>query len=369
MFKHDNRVVMTLDAGGTNFVFSAIQGNREVVTPVCLSAQPHHLVLCLQTLVEGFEQIKSQLTQEPVAISFAFPGPADYEHGVIGDLGNLPAFRGGIALGKYLEQRFGIPVYINNDGNLFAYGEALAGALPDLNQKLKEAGNEKQYRNLIGITLGTGFGAGIVINQELLMGDNGCGGDLWNFRDFYHSDMIAEESVSIRAVKRVYAELSGDGNETLTPKDIYDIANGNKSGNSDAAKESFTTLGRALGDAIASTLTLIDGVVVIGGGLAGAGKYILPAIMQELEMQFGTFRGEHFSRLQMKVFDMGNERQLAELLRSEVERVSVYGTTETAPYVRTKKTGIVISQLGTNWAISLGAYAFALNELDKGSEK
>ena len=91
--------------------------------------------------------VKDQLEDTPVAISFAFPGPADYKNGIIGDLPNFPAFRGGIALGPYLEEKFKIPVFINNDGNLFAYGEALAGALPAINEKLAAAGSPKRYKN------------------------------------------------------------------------------------------------------------------------------------------------------------------------------------------------------------------------------
>ena len=79
-------------------------------------------------------------------------------------------------MGAFLEEEFGIPVYINNDGNLFAYGEALAGILPSINEELKAAGNPKRYKNLLGITLGTGFGAGVVIDNCLLAGDNGWGG-------------------------------------------------------------------------------------------------------------------------------------------------------------------------------------------------
>ena len=130
MYKNDRRIVMTLDAGGTNFVFGAIRGNQHIVSPLCLPAQPQNLTCCLQTMVDGFEAIRRMLPDSPCAISFAFPGPADYIHGVIGDLPNFPCFRGGVALGAYLENHFGIPVYINNDGNLFAYGEALSGALP-----------------------------------------------------------------------------------------------------------------------------------------------------------------------------------------------------------------------------------------------
>ena len=67
---------------------------------------------------------------------------------------------------------FKIPVFIDNDGSLYAYGEALAGYLPMLNKKIRDAGGIKQYKNLVGLTLGTGFGGGIVIRGQLMTGDN-----------------------------------------------------------------------------------------------------------------------------------------------------------------------------------------------------
>ena len=99
MYEQDKRIVMTLDAGGTNFVFSAIQGCKEIISPIGIPAVADNLEGCLLTLVEGFEQVKKLLPEPPVAISFAFPGPADYKNGIIGDLPNFPAFRGGVALG------------------------------------------------------------------------------------------------------------------------------------------------------------------------------------------------------------------------------------------------------------------------------
>lgn len=270
MYRHDQRTVMTLDAGGTNFVFSAIRGNQDIVETICLPAVSDNLNGCLTVLKKGFSAVKRQLENEPVAISFAFPGPADYKNGVIGDLPNFPVFRGGVALGAFLEEEFGIPVYINNDGNLFAYGEALAGILPSINEELKAVGNPKRYKNLLGITLGTGFGAGVVIDNCLLTGDNGCGGDVWIMRNKKYTDLIAEESVSIRAVRRVYGELSGEAVDNLTPKDIYDIAEGILTGNREAAVRSFDELGEMAGAAIVSALHIVDGMVVIGGGGAGA---------------------------------------------------------------------------------------------------
>jgi glucokinase len=364
MYQFDKRIVMTLDAGGTNFVFSAVQSNVEIVTPICLTSNAHDLDKCLETLVDGFTQVKNLLTDTPVAISFAFPGPADYVNGIIGDLGNLKAFRGGVALGPFLNEKFGIPVYINNDGDLFAYGEAIAGVLPEINRKLAENGSPKRFKNLLGVTFGTGFGGGIVINGKLHMGDNGAGGDVWVFRHKKHRNCITEESVGVGAIKRMYTEFSGDIASDLSPKDIYDIAEGTKEGNKEAALKTFSEMGEEAGDTIAHAITLVDGLVVIGGGLTGASKFFMPAIMDELNGTIGRLNGETFSRLQMKAYNLDNVQELDEFIMGNSSLVNVPGTTKMVNYDSAKRIGIAISKLGASKAIALGAYAFALNLLD-----
>ena len=260
--------------------------------------------------------------------------------------------------------RQSLPVFINNDGNLFAYGEALVGVLPYVNGLLQNAGIAKRYENLIGVTLGTGFGAGVVIHNELLTGDNGCGGDVWNYRNCFFPDKIVEESVSIRAVKRVYKELSGDVT-LLEPKDIFEIAEGQCRGNRNAAMASFAELGTAAGEAIASILNVIDGVVVIGGGLSGASRYIMPALMKKLNERIGTFAGAEFSRLQMNVYDLDLPENENMFLNNQFTEVFIPGTDIRVPYELNKYTAILQTRLGTSRAVSLGAYVFALNELDK----
>ena len=367
MFKNDKRTVMTLDAGGTNFVFTAIQGCKEIVEPIRLDAVNDDIEKCLNVLASGFQMIKEKLEDEPVAISFAFPGPADYASGIIGDLPNFPCFRGGVAMGPFLSEVFGIPVFINNDGNLFAYGEALSGALPYVNSLLEKAGSSKRYKNLIGITLGTGFGGGVVIDEVLLTGDNGCGGDVWLMRNSRHSNMIAEESVSIRAVKRHYHERATEDNRDLTPKDIFDIAEGKAEGNRQAAVEAFEELGTVAADAIANAINIADGLVVIGGGLAGAGKYIVPAIVKQLNSRLTTFAGASISCLQMKAYDLTSEEGLAELLKDNSKLVRILNSEKTVRYNNDTKTGVMLSMLGASTAISLGAYTYALKQLDKQS--
>jgi glucokinase len=305
-----------------------VQSNVEVVTPICLPSNAHDLNKCLETLVEGFTQVKNQLTDIPVAISFAFPGPADYANGIIGDLGNLKAFRGGVALGPFLNEKFGIPVYINNDGDLFAYGEAIAGVLPEINRKLAESGSPKRFKNLLGVTFGTGFGGGIVINGKLHMGDNGAGGDVWVFRHKKHRNCITEESVGVAAIKRMYSEFSGDTVSDLSPKDIFDIAEGTKEGNKEAALKTFAELGEEAGDTIAHAITLVDGLVVIGGGLTGASKFFMPAMMDELNGTIGRLNGETFTRLQMKAYNLDDSKELDEFIKGNSSILNVPGTTK-----------------------------------------
>ena len=82
MYNHDKRIVVTLDAGGTHFRFNAIQGNKSIVQTIELPSDAHNLDKCLGNLTAGFEQVINALSEKPVAISFAFPGPADYPTGI-----------------------------------------------------------------------------------------------------------------------------------------------------------------------------------------------------------------------------------------------------------------------------------------------
>jgi len=365
-FKNDKRIVLTLDAGGTNLVFSAVQANEEIIEPITLPSQPHDLDKALKTIMEGFQAVKSKLKENPSAISFAFPGPADYRLGIIGDLPNLPAFRGGIALGPMLENHFQIPVFINNDGDLFVYGEAISGFLPYVNQKLKESGSPKQYNVLFGVTLGTGFGAGIVSNGELFNGDNSAAGEIWVMRHKFLKDNHAEEGASIRAVKRVFCEESGiNPAECPEPKIIYDIAKGKQEGNQNAALKAFETMGEVVGDALANAITLIDGLIVIGGGLTGAADLFLNRIVDEMNGEFHPVSNAVISRLASKVFNLEDHNQLQSFLKGDKREIKIPFSDKIIQYDPLHRIGVGLSKLSTNKAVSVGAYAYALNHLDK----
>lgn len=361
----DQRIVMTLDAGGTNLVFSALQAGKEIIKPIKLPANPTDLKLGLTSIIEGFKLVETAIVpNKPVAISFAFPGPADYEAGIIGDLPNYSSFRSGVALGPMLEGIFGIPTFINNDGDLFAYGESVAGFLPYINELLRKSDIDKSYKNLIGITLGTGFGAGIVVNNQICRGDNSAGGEIWLTRNHLHPDLIAEESVSIRGIQGVYALVSGD--RTLqTPSDIYRIAKGEVPGDKDAAVKAFEELAIVAGESLAHAITLLDAPVVIGGGIAGAAEFIVPKIVKHLQSTIEGVKGRKFPRVISNVFDLDNPASVEDFVSNSSKRVIVPFSEKLVTYNEKKRIPIGLSKLGTSKAINLGAYTLALNNLDR----
>jgi len=362
----DKRIVLTLDAGGTNFRFSAIQKGEIIGNTVNLPAKAGTLDEMLDKIVNGFQALIDQFKDRPAAISFAFPGPADYKQGIIGDLENLPLFKGGIALGPFLQEQFKLPVFINNDGDLFTLGEAVGGLLPKVNEELKKAGNPKRYRNLLGLTLGTGFGAGIVSNGTLFIGDNSAQAEINRMRNHLLPETSIEDSVSIRAIKRVYAKKA---NTTIAdcpePLEIYKIGKGESKGNKIAALKAFETMGKAAGDAAANAITLIDGLIVIGGGLSGAADLFLPHLSTEMNRSFTSLKGDKLDRMEVKAFNLNNEKERAAFYQAKLKQIAIPRSNKTITYDYSKKIGIGVSVLNTSEAVALGAYTLALQKLDE----
>ncbi|MFY0624650.1 MAG: ROK family protein [Reichenbachiella sp.] len=360
----DSPLILTLDAGGTNFVFSAMKDREIVTNPINKKAYADNLNHCLESLFNGFKETITKLKSPPDAISFAFPGPANYHMGIIGNLPNFNAFNGDTPLGPILENEFGIPVYINNDGNLFAYGEATSGQLPVINEKLKKAGSLKKFNNLIGITLGTGIGSGIVIDGHLLLGDNACGAEIHNTLNRDNSNWNCEESISTRAIQRVYAEESDIAFDSkIFPGDIYNIAKGKDKGNKEAALSAFKQFGTSLGSTICNIVSIIDGLVVIGGGITKGWDLFGSHTLREINKSYRDHTGKMHDRLSYRFFDLTREEYLLEFTKGSEKKMAIPGSGKELVYDTMPRTGITLSQIGASQSIMLGAYDFAVSKL------
>lgn len=354
-------IVLTLDAGGSKFAFSTIKDGKFIGETYKIPSNSHDLDLCLKGMIDGFKQQQELVDGHIDAISFAFPGPADYRQGIIGDTENLKGFRGGVPLKAMLEEIFKVPVFINNDGDLYAYGESLGGSLPLINAQLQKAGNKMQYRNVVGLTIGSGFGGGFVHDKILVRGDNVTACEVWKMSNRLDPDRNCEELIAIRSLRRFYAEYARiPFDDTPMPREIYLIGIGKEKGDQQAAKKAFYRMGECLGDAVANMITIFDGIVVIGGGVSGARELIIPGVENELKHNFATL-----SRVTQKVYCLNDEQQLAEFLKPESKTLNVPFADKTVEYSYMPKCGYIFSSFDTSMMINIGAYHFAKEMLKK----
>ena len=353
------KIIFSLDAGGTNLVFSAIEEGRVLDTTLTLPSRSDSLETFFLKLKQGFSGLEEKLGTGAAALSFCFPGPADYKAGIIGKLENMPFFTGGIPLARMLENEFKIPVFINNDGDLFALGEALGGLLPEINRQ-----SVKQYKNLLGVTLGTGFGGGIVMNGKLFSGDNSASSEINRFSNYMNSGQSVEEVLSIRGIKNLYADLTGISfNETPEPFEIFQIGMGKSTGDKEAALKAWDIFGNVLGNALSNAATLTDSCVAIGGGISGAFPLFLPVVIEHMNGQFQRVDGLILSRMESVAYNWENEIERNEFLKNESITVKVPFSDQTQSYQSKKKIAVGISRLGTSKAVALGAYVYAARRL------
>lgn len=123
-------------------------------------------------------------------------------------------------------------------------------------------------------------------------------------------------------------------------------------------------MGEMAGSAIASALNIVDGLVVIGGGLAGASRYILPALIAELRSSVSMFSGEIFPCVQMDVYNWEDEVERKDFLAPCDREVYIPGTEIKVPYNYSKRIAVLCSREGTSCSIMRGAYAYALQSID-----
>ena len=119
------------------------------------------------TTLDRVQQLISQVWPENdrvIAISVAAPGPTDPYRGVVIEAPNIPGWVD-VPLRNYLENHFQVPVALGNDANLAALGEWMFGA-------------GRGYTHLIYITISTGIGGGIIIDNRLLLGTHGLAAEI-----------------------------------------------------------------------------------------------------------------------------------------------------------------------------------------------
>jgi len=134
-------------------------------------------------------------------------------------------------------------------------------------------------------------------------------------------------------------------------------------GDKEAAVNSYQRMGEVLGDAIADVLTLIDGIAVIGGGVAGAAPLFFPRMIDEMNSSYTNHNDDVYKRLAVRAFNLEDDDDLELFKKGDSKEIAIPGSSEKILYDPMSRVGVGISKIGTSKAVALGAYAFALNML------
>jgi glucokinase len=199
-----------------------------------------------------------------------------------------------------------------------------------------------------------------VRDGQLFIGDNSIAGEAHLLRNLLTPGINAEEGASIRAVRRVYAEVAGiDMADAPDPAEIFAIGTGCAEGHGLAAREAFRRLGLVAGDVLAQALALVDGLAVVGGGISGAHPLFLPAMLESMNGHFDG--GLH--RIYARAYNLEDAAERDAFLRGEVREIAVPYSSRKVVYDPLARTAVGISRLGTSKAVAIGACAFALARL------
>jgi glucokinase len=166
----ETKTTIGIDIGGTKIRIGKVQ-NGSIIDDTVLATKayrPQNEILA--DLIQG---INKYIDKNVKGIGIGAPGLINEEKGIIYNPHNIPSWQK-IHLKDKIESIFHIPVKISNDANCFALGENIVGA-------------GKKYKNFVGLSIGTGVGAGIIINNLLYSGTLAMSGEFGNISYLSHN--------------------------------------------------------------------------------------------------------------------------------------------------------------------------------------
>ncbi len=161
--------IMGLDIGGTKTAAVAGDGRGNILHRVQLATEPGRgFNDCYARIRESMQRVVFSLQSSPRAVSVSVGGPLDVLRGIVKSPPNLPGWID-IPLKEMLTRDFGVPVFVEHDGNAGALAEWYFGA-------------GKGFTNIVFVTMGTGFGAGLILDGRLYRGTSDVAGEIGHVR-------------------------------------------------------------------------------------------------------------------------------------------------------------------------------------------
>jgi glucokinase len=264
--------VLGIDLGGTKIAMGVVDEDGNILKRRKIDTKVQE---GFQRVVERISDTINDLKKEVDDISeigIGSPGSIDHEKGVVRFSPNFPGWIN-VPLSKEIESRTGISVTVENDANAFVMGE-------------KWFGKGKGYTDIIGITLGTGVGGGVITGGNLLRGHDGIGAELGHIIVEPNGYLCGcgnhgclETIASATGISRLAKEWRGRYPESVikdyTAKEIMDAA---RDGDPLGVKV-LELVSQFLGIALGNLIHIFNPqIIVIGGGVSRAGNVLLSAV-------------------------------------------------------------------------------------------
>jgi len=260
-----SKKIIGMDIGGTTFSSALFDENLNL-----LASSDKGLISEIDSTGGLIDELSSQISDladgHVDGIGVSCPGPLDSGRGLVLDTPNLKLLQN-VNLKRELEKKCSADVYIENDANLFTLGEW---------HQSKEASSV-----FAGVTLGTGLGFGLVVNDSLYTGAHGLATE-YAISPMEHGNW--ETYISISGIQRLSHEIIG---EEIDPKALYHMAE-----ESDAdALQVWSSFGSHLGSALSHFINMVDpGMISIGGGVSKAYKFFKLSMERTLEESSPSYR-------------------------------------------------------------------------------
>lgn len=254
--------IIGIDLGGTHVRAGIVsEGRLENIASVRIPSDGS----VDEVLAVIFQLVDPLIDGNIKAIGIGVPSVVDVEKGIVYDVQNIPSWKV-VELKKLVEERYDLPVLINNDANCFALGE-------------KYFGKGQKAHSLIGLTIGTGLGAGIIINDKLYPGLNtgagefGCVDYLDKYYEYYASGQFFENCYHTNGEVVFQKAQSGD------PLSIMILEE----------------LGTHIGNAIKMILyTYCPELIILGGSISKSYSFFEKAMWERIHTYIYSNTLEHF---------------------------------------------------------------------------
>ncbi len=308
-------VRLGVDLGGTNIAVGIVDENYRILhkdsVPTEATRAPEAIVEDIAMLCHRVVEAAGRTMADVAGIGIAAPGTINSHDGYVEYANNLPFHHFPIV--ALLRERVGdsIPVFVENDANAAAWGEAVAGAA-------------KGTANSVMITLGTGVGGGIIIDNKVYSGFNGAGGELGHMvivenghpcscgrRGCWEAYSSATALIRMTGDKITACEREGRvtvmtdavrKKGRVTGRTAFD---GMRAGD-EAATEVVNEYLRYLACGVANMINIFQPEVLsIGGGISGEGQSLLDALVPLVRKE--CYGGSAAKATEIRIAALGND--------------------------------------------------------------